>query len=541
MSQPSSSPAPLSERESRPDHTLNTPKPSAMTSLTNIVSAHPDLERGRNSPGGSEERRVTFNGFTLAFLAFTIMSSYQTWAGTVATSLYSGGPVTMVYGYVLACLGSLAGAASLAELVSAWPTAEGQINWAENLAPESCASFVRYYTAWATVFGWTFIGCSAAFVFANALTGVAMFTHLEYMPERWHTALMLWGVVLLALVINIFAFRILGIGTLVVLIVILLARHEGPFNEPSFVFGHFINETGWDSDGIAFFLGLVGSAFSVIGYDAVAHMAEEMAEPEKQAPRAMLAAVLMSLPTGLPFILVLLFVIKDIDYLATLPYPIVEIIEKSVRNKAGTVFLTFCVALTAPVATTSILATAGRVVWSFALEGGIPFSQWFSRLSSRYEVPVNALCVVAAVQCLLSLIYIGNTALFNSILTLTVAFLNISYSIPIALMLFRGRPQRLLPAAPFRLGAILGPLCNIVALCVQTVVSFFLFFPNTLPTTAETMNWACVIFAGAHLVLGIYWFYGGRKAAHVIHEAHELHRQATEGGEHDEDASPKRR
>jgi hypothetical protein len=30
----------------------------------------------------------------------------------------------------------------MAELVSAWPTAEGQIYWAEKLAPPRCAAFV---------------------------------------------------------------------------------------------------------------------------------------------------------------------------------------------------------------------------------------------------------------------------------------------------------------------------------------------------------------------------------------------------------------
>ncbi|GAA6040324.1 hypothetical protein JCM8097_009422 [Rhodosporidiobolus ruineniae] len=509
-----------------------------MESLTSVVSAAPDLEQARRSPPEGDGR-VHFNGFTLAFLAFTIMSSYQTFCGTVATSLYSGGPITMVYGYILACLGGLAGAASLAELVSAWPTAEGQIAWAENLAPDSCASFVRYYTAWATSFGWTFIGCSAAFVFANALTGVAMFTHAEYIPERWHTSLILWAVVLLALFVNIFAFRLLGplntgmgllgIGTLVVLIVVLLARQEGPYNDAEYVFATFVNQTGWGSDGVAFFLGLVGSAFSTIGFDAVAHLAEELADAPTQAPKAMLASILMCFPTALPFIIVLLFVIRDTDYLATLPYPFVEIIQNAVRNKAGAVFLTFCVAITAPVATTSILATAGRVVWSFAIEGGIPFAAFFAKLDRRWGVPVNALCVVAAIQCLLALIYIGNTALFNSMLTLTVAFLNISYAIPISLMLFRGRPRRLLPHAPFRLGPVLGPLANTFALCYQSVVSFFLFFPNTLPTTPSTMNWACVIFAGAHIVLGAYWLYGGgRTFAHSVHEAHELRREETD-------------
>ncbi|GAA5848831.1 hypothetical protein JCM8547_006361 [Rhodosporidiobolus lusitaniae] len=450
------------------------------------------------------------------------MSSYQTWAGTVGTSLYSGGPVTMIYGYLLAIVGSLAGAASLAELVSAFPTAEGQISWAEELAPPSCASFVRYYTAWATTLGWTFIGCSAAFVFANALTGVAMFTHSDYVPERWHTSLMLWAVVLFALFVNIYGFRILG----------LLNTAMGFL--ASYVFAEFINETGWSSDGVAFFIGLVGSAFSTIGFDAVAHMSEEMAEPETQAPKAMIASVLMCLPTALPFIITLLFVIENTDYLATLPYPFVEIIDKAVRNKGGAVVLTFL-----PIATTSILATAGRVLWSFSVEGGVPCSKWLSHLNTSLNVPVNALCVVATIQCLLALIYIGNTALFGSILTLTVAFLNISYMIPCFLMLVRGRPQRLLPHAPFRLGPLLGPLCNIFAIVYQLVVSVMLFLPTTLPTAPSTMNWACVIFAGAHCILGVYWFFGGKVATSRVHEQHELARQETGAKQHGRAVDPK--
>ena len=42
-----------------------------------------------------------------------------------------------------------------------------------------------------------------------------------------------------------------------------------------FVFTDFQNEVGW-SDGMAWILGLLQSALSLIGYDAVFHMVEEM-------------------------------------------------------------------------------------------------------------------------------------------------------------------------------------------------------------------------------------------------------------------------
>lgn len=60
--------------------------------------------------------------------------------------------------------------------------------------------------------------------------------------------------------------------------------------DPEFVFATFANETGWN-DGIAWILGLLQSALSLIGYDVVLHMTEEMPTPSRDAPLAMVYAV----------------------------------------------------------------------------------------------------------------------------------------------------------------------------------------------------------------------------------------------------------
>lgn len=44
---------------------------------------------------------------------------------------------------------------------------------------------------------------------------------------------------------------------------------------------------------MAWILGLLQSALSLIGYDAVAHMVEEMPRPTRDAPNAMISAVLI--------------------------------------------------------------------------------------------------------------------------------------------------------------------------------------------------------------------------------------------------------
>lgn len=79
-----------------------------------------------------------------------------------------------------------------------------------------------------------------------------------------------------------------SILSVIILSIVLLATSEK--TAPEFVFGTFENETGW-TDGVAWMLGLLQSSLSLIGFDAVLHMTEEMPRPSEDAPRAMIYAI----------------------------------------------------------------------------------------------------------------------------------------------------------------------------------------------------------------------------------------------------------
>jgi choline transport protein len=64
----------------------------------------------------------------------------------------------------------------------------------------------------------------------------------------------------------------------------------GDHTDAKFVFTDFANETGW-SDGVSWILGLLQSALSLIGYDAVSHMTEEMPRPTSDGPRAIMYSI----------------------------------------------------------------------------------------------------------------------------------------------------------------------------------------------------------------------------------------------------------
>ena len=81
------------------------------------------------------------------------------------------------------------------------------------------------------------------------------------------------------------AWSILGV---IIISIVLLSLHDKTSAE--YVFTDFNNESGW-SDGMAWILGLLQSALSLIGFDVVLHMTEEMPNPSRDAPRAMVYAI----------------------------------------------------------------------------------------------------------------------------------------------------------------------------------------------------------------------------------------------------------
>jgi amino acid transporter len=62
--------------------------------------------------------------------------------------------------------------------------------------------------------------------------------------------------------------------------------------DAEFVFTNFQNTTGWP-DGISWILGLLQSALSLIAFDVVLHMTEEMPNPSRDSPRALIYAIMV--------------------------------------------------------------------------------------------------------------------------------------------------------------------------------------------------------------------------------------------------------
>jgi choline transport protein len=122
---------------------------------------------------------------------------------------------------------------------------------------------------------------------------------------------------------------------------------------------------------------------------------------------------------------------------------------------------------------------------------------------------VRAVMVSFVVVSALACINIGSTTALRSISSLGAVAILSSYPVVIGTLIWRRLYGAPLPPRRWSLGRF-GLAINIVAVCFILPLWFFAFWPIATPVTAETMNWASVIFCGVLLIAVVYYVLKGR-------------------------------
>jgi choline transport protein len=88
--------------------------------------AHLDDEAQLQALGHKGELKRTFSLLSMLGLAFAILNSWTALSSSLGLALPSGGSTSVLWGLITAGICNLALAASMAEFLSAYPTAGGQ-------------------------------------------------------------------------------------------------------------------------------------------------------------------------------------------------------------------------------------------------------------------------------------------------------------------------------------------------------------------------------------------------------------------------------
>lgn len=455
-----------------------------------------------NDQDGHLQKR--FSKITMIGMAFAILNTWISLAGSIGLVMPSGGSVSFVYGFIFCVICNIALSASVGELASLYPTAGGQYHYAYALSTKKWRKMTSFFVGWVNIAGWLTLNTTAAYFGARFLAAAAVAASGgSYEITQWSTYLMFVAVSIIGVFLNIFAYPILNrwnegalywsLLSVVVISIVLLAT--SPKTDAEFVFTNFSNTTGW-SDGTAWMLGLLQSALSLIGFDAVAHMVEEMPRPSTDAPQAMVGAVIVGGTTGIAFILVMLFCAVDIDVLLSSPTqsPLTEMILQATRSKAAATVLSVAVALCFVNGANGCVTSGSRLVWSMARDNGTPFSKYLSHLHPKLNVPVRAIVVQAIFNILFGLLYLGPEVAFNAYIASCTLFLNLSYAMPVMILLIRGRKLVTDNPPVFSLGGgFMGYLTNWTSVLFVIVTSIFFCFPPALPIDISTMNYVTAV------------------------------------------------
>ncbi|KAJ4374776.1 hypothetical protein N0V83_001852 [Neocucurbitaria cava] len=469
--------------------------------------------------GYTQELKRSFGLLGIVGFSFSIVTCWTALSGVLIIGVESGGPPVMIWGWVAVCLVTLAVAYSMAEMCSAYPTAGGQYSWVAILAPTRWAKGLSYLCGWFMLIGILCMGAVNNFVSTNFILGIAQLNY-GFTIERWQTVLVAYLITWVAAASNIFLPHILNklskaifawnLLSFVICFITILAKNDHK-QSASYVFADFQNFTGWNAP-FATCLGLLQSAFGMCCYDAPSHMTEEIKDARKQAPRAIVMSVYIGFFTGFIWLVALCFCIGDLETTGSTPtgVPVIEIIFNSLGSVAGTSTLSSMITVICLFASNSLMAEGSRAVYAFSRDNGLPFSELFSRVSSR-QVPVYAVILTAVVQMAFNSIYFGTTTGFNTIIAIATQGFYLSYLMPLLsriLAHFSGKKTRL--EGPYSLGRW-GIVLNIIGFLYLAFVCVIANLPSVTPVTSENMNYTSAATGAVMFVSLIFWITTGRK------------------------------
>ncbi|KAH7138526.1 amino acid/polyamine transporter I [Dendryphion nanum] len=474
-----------------------------------------------NASGHKQELERNFNLLSICSIGITTGNVWAALGGSVVIALYNGGPPGVIYEFIVVCCFYFMIAACIAEMASAIPSSAGVYHWASVTGGRYGRS-LGFFSGWWNFFGWIFNSASMSSILANQVISMYGLFHPGYEYERWHVFmafliinwaccfLVMFANRALPIVTNIGLFLILiGVFITIMVCAIMPSQKLGGHGHASsdFVWKEWQNQTGWESNGLVFCMGMLNGAYAVGTPDCVSHLAEELPNPRVNIPKALLAQYAVGFITALLYIITIFYSVNDLDSLFSnpWPFPLAELYRQATGSHAGAMGLLIVIFL--PTVCTNIggMITAGRMLWTLGRDDATPFSKWVGHIDKRFQNPLNATLVCGCINTLLGCIYVGNTTAFSAfvgsfIVLSTASFL--AFLVPHIIT----RRRHVAPG-PFRMPDVVFYPVAILACGYMMVFIVIYFFPYAVPFTAASMNYSCLIVGGLSLFVAGWWFY----------------------------------
>jgi len=373
------------------------------------------------SLGIKPELRRTLGFLSNFAIAFSFISVSTGSFGNFGLGIALGGPA-FFWSWPIVIGGQLLVALVFAELASHFPVAGSIYQWSKRLSNRTLGWFTGWFYFWAQVVTVTAVAVIVAFVIDGIHGPMADGTGFLDSPDPTGLTTMFTFVSIATLVIttviNAFGVRLLsilnniGVGTEILgmfvfaLILLIFANHQSP---------SILLDTGGSEAATggsylpAFALGMFMALFVVYGFDTAGTFGEETLDAGRQAPRGVLASVLISGLVGAVFLVAVILAIPSIpDAMAEGQaggFPIATTIIGALQTNLvagitlGEVYL-FVILASVFVCTLAIQGAATRMMFSMSRDRHLPGGAIWGKVNPSFRTPANAAIAVGVLAAL---------------------------------------------------------------------------------------------------------------------------------------------
>ncbi|SEM24321.1 amino acid permease [Streptacidiphilus jiangxiensis] len=509
-----------------------------MSSTEPSALSHADAptdEQRLHELGYAQELDRTMSGFSNFAVSFTIISILSGCLTLYGTGMTTGGPAVLVWGWPIVGLMTLLVGLAMAEVCSSYPTAGGLYYWAAKLSPNNGPVY-SWFTGWFNFLGQVAVTAGIDFGAAQFITALAALQGwYRATPGNTvitfgvillvHGALNTFGVKLVALLNNVSVWwHIIGVVVIVGALAIVPSKHQSA----RFVFGHFVNGTGWSSSLYVAALGLLLAQYTFTGYDASAHMTEETKDAARSGPKGIVMSILVSLVAGWVLLIGITFAIQNYkgELATNTNEPPAQIFMDAVGLTGGKLLLLVVIGAQLFCGMSSVTANS-RMIYAFSRDGAIPGSALWHRINPRTKTPTNGVWLAAVGAFVLGLPYLWNVTAYTAVTSIAVIGLYIAYVIPTFL---RVRLGGSFVRGPWHLGRWSRPV-GVAAVAWVAVITLLFMLPTTSPVTWASFNYAPIAvlvvlgFAGGWWALSARHWFTGPKVQGTVEELAAVERE----------------
>lgn len=469
------------------------------------------------SLGYIPEFKREFSLWTTFCVSFAVLGLLPSFASTLYYGMGYAGTPGMVWGWLIAMVFIQCVAMGMAELCSSMPTSGGLYYAAAVMG----GPFAAWITGWSNWLAQVTGAPSVDYALSAMILAAVSMVNPDYTPETYQVFLL---TILLMLVHGcissmptkwIAQFNSLGstfniLALVVVLILIPAANNREErglpkWNKNSDVWGTFYDGTDFPK-GIALLMSFISVIWTMSGYDAPFHLAEECSNANIASPRAIVMTSGIGGVAGWFLQLVAAYVVVDIEAVldSDLGQPWAALLLQCLGQKAALAAL--CLTIVAGFSMgQGCMVAASRVTFAYARDGCFPLSRFWARVNKVTKTPVNAVWLNVTVGCLILLLMFAGEVAIGAIFSIAALGAFVAFTIPITLRTFviRNKFRR----GPWHLGRY-SFIVGTAATCFTALMVPILCFPSVTGSnlTPDLMNWTALVWGGP-MILASIWFW----------------------------------